>query len=457
MPDKQIIDLPVLDELKDTDYLVVGRPSAPEPAQKMQGAQLVVFVNKSAQPYVTEAAKQAQAAAASAQTATTKASEASQSATQAQDAQQGAATAQAAAKTAQGKAESAQTAAESAKAGANTAKAAAEAAQGKAEQALTGATNAKTAAEFAQGKAETAKTEAESAKKAAETALQGANSSAQTASRAKEAAETAKAEAQKSQQAIENMGVSVESLPPETPPEVAKSIVQGVVNLLFKIPQGRTGQKGDIGPPGVSIDRIEKTHGDGSPGTKDTYTIYLDDGTSYPFQVLNGPQGPQGNGLTIKFTYDTLGELEAAVPVPELGMNAYIGTTQPYDVYSYTQTDSGNRWVNGGKLQGPEGSPGADGISPTVEVTPIENGHQVTITDKTGSKGFTVKNGEKGPAGADGKQGPRGDPGPAGANATINGYNAINIVQGENVSITDDGDGTFTVSADAAAVKLVRW
>lgn len=271
MPDKQIIDLPALDELKDTDYLVVGRPSAPEPAQKMQGAQLAAFVDKSAQPHVKEAAKQAQAAAASAQTANTKASEASQSATQ----------------------------------------------------------------------------------------------------------------AQKSQQAIENMGVSVESLPPETPPEVVKSIVQGVVNLLFKIPQGRTGRKGDIGPQGVSIDRIEKTAGDGSPGTNDTYTIYLDNGTSYPFQVLNGPQGPQGNGLTIKFTYDTLGELEAAVPVPELGMNAYIGTTQPYDVYSYTQTDSGNRWVNGGKLQGPEGQQGPAGANATI------NG--VNALTLTAAGGLSVK------------------------------------------------------------------
>lgn len=280
MPDKQIIDLPALDELKDTDYLVVGRPSAPEPAQKMQGTQLVAFVNKSAQPHVTEAAKQAQAAAASAQTATTKASEASQSATQAQDAQQMAATAQAAA----------------------------EAAQAQAGQSATTA-------------------------------------------------------AQAAQEAIENLGMSAQGLPEGSQPEVTKSVIEGIVSLTFKIPAGATGPEGPTGPQGVSVDRVEKTSGTGEPGTTDTYTIYLTDGSSYPFQVLNGPQGPQGNGLTIKFTYDTLGELETAVPVPELGMNAYIGTAQPYDVYSYTQTDSGNRWVNGGKLQGLEGKPGADGQS----------------------------------------------------------------------------------------------
>lgn len=275
MPDKQIIDLPALDELKDTDYLVVGRPSAPEPAQKMQGAQLVAFVDKSAQPHVTEAAKQAQAAAASAQTATTKASEASKSATQAQNAQQEAAI-------------------------------------------------AKTAAEAAQA----------------------------------QAGQSATAAAQAAQEAIENLGMSAQGLPEGSQPEVTKSVIEGIVSLTFKIPAGATGPEGPTGPQGVSVDRVEKTSGTGEPGTTDTYTIYLTDGSSYPFQVLNGPQGPQGNGLTIKYTYDTLRELEAAVPSPERGMNAYIGTGAPYDLYTYTQTSSGNQWTNGGPLQGPTGADG---------------------------------------------------------------------------------------------------
>lgn len=275
MPDKQIINLPALDELKDTDYLVVGRPSAPEPAQKMQGAQLVAFVDKSAQPHVTEAAKQAQAAAASAQTATTKASEASKSATQAQNAQQEAAI-------------------------------------------------AKTAAEAAQA----------------------------------QAGQSATAAAQAAQEAIENLGMSAQGLPEGSQPEVTKSVIEGIVSLTFKIPAGATGPEGPTGPQGVSVDRVEKTSGTGEPGTTDTYTIYLTDGSSYPFQVLNGPQGPQGNGLTIKYTYDTLGELEAAVPSPERGMNAYIGTGAPYDLYTYTQTSSGNQWTNGGPLQGPTGADG---------------------------------------------------------------------------------------------------
>lgn len=38
-------------------------------------------------------------------------------------------------------------------------------------------------------------------------------------------------------------------------------------------------------------------------------------------------------------------------------------------------------------------SNGKDGISPTVEVTPITGGHRVTITDKDGTKSFDVLDG----------------------------------------------------------------
>lgn len=42
---------------------------------------------------------------------------------------------------------------------------------------------------------------------------------------------------------------------------------------------------------------------------------------------------------------------------------------------------------------------GGEAVSPTVEVTQIENGHRVTITDVNGSESFDVMNGEKGDKG----------------------------------------------------------
>lgn len=48
--------------------------------------------------------------------------------------------------------------------------------------------------------------------------------------------------------------------------------------------------------------------------------------------------------------------------------------------------------------QGPAGPKGNDGFSPIVEVTDIEGGHQVVITDATGPHFFVVKNGKDGEA-----------------------------------------------------------
>ena len=53
-------------------------------------------------------------------------------------------------------------------------------------------------------------------------------------------------------------------------------------------------------------------------------------------------------------------------------------------------------------------------VSPTVAVTPTENGHQVKITDNRGEHMFSLMNGEQGPQGIQGLQGERGSQGPKG-------------------------------------------
>jgi hypothetical protein len=45
-----------------------------------------------------------------------------------------------------------------------------------------------------------------------------------------------------------------------------------------------------------SIMRIERTEGDGSPGTFDTYTIFFTDATETTYQVWNGANGTGGDG-----------------------------------------------------------------------------------------------------------------------------------------------------------------
>lgn len=49
-----------------------------------------------------------------------------------------------------------------------------------------------------------------------------------------------------------------------------------------------------MGPPGVSIRSIERTDGDGSQGSVDTYTITMTDGETFQFAVYNGRDGARG-------------------------------------------------------------------------------------------------------------------------------------------------------------------
>lgn len=416
MPDLSvnISELPVSPAMADDGLLVVYQNST---TNSIKGALIKSYAQQAVASQVTAA----QQSATQAQT----------SATQAQSAQQAAATAQSGAQAAETAAEAAQAAAESAQAQAGKSATAAAQAQTEAQQAATTATQqaqaaqtaaseAETASGSAQGYASTAQGAAQTAQtqaQAAQSAANEAETSAAAAANSENTALTAAQNAQAAQEAIENLGVSAQGLPEGSQPEVSKSVIEGIVSLTFKIPAGATGPEGPTGPQGVSVDRVEKTSGTGEPGTTDTYTIYLTDGSSYPFQVLNGPQGPQGNGLTIKYTYDTLEELEAAVPSPERGMNAYIGTGEPYDVYTYTQTSSGNQWTNGGPLQGPAGATGPAGVGissinrtgGTGAAGSLDT-YTVTLSDGS-SYQFTVQNGANG---ATGPQGPQGDPGPEG-------------------------------------------
>lgn len=52
--------------------------------------------------------------------------------------------------------------------------------------------------------------------------------------------------------------------------------------------QGPVGEKGE---PGNNIASITRTSGNGAPGTTDTYTVMLTDGSTSTFQVYNGADG----------------------------------------------------------------------------------------------------------------------------------------------------------------------
>ena len=63
------------------------------------------------------------------------------------------------------------------------------------------------------------------------------------------------------------------------------------------------------GEPGVGIQSIQRTAGNGAPGTFDTYTVTLTDGSTYPIQVYNGANG-EGSGDMTALVYDPQGKAQ---------------------------------------------------------------------------------------------------------------------------------------------------
>lgn len=81
------------------------------------------------------------------------------------------------------------------------------------------------------------------------------------------------------------------------------------------------------GDQGVGIQNIERTAGNGAPGTDDTYTITMTNGKTYFFTVHNGTDGT-GAGDMLQATYDPQGKAQdifgyvdnklAALPTPDV-------------------------------------------------------------------------------------------------------------------------------------------
>lgn len=74
-------------------------------------------------------------------------------------------------------------------------------------------------------------------------------------------------------------------------------------------PPGQQGPQGEQGETGNGIASINRTSGDGAPGTKDTYTISYTDGSTFTFEVYNGANGT-GTGDMTAAVYDPTGRMQ---------------------------------------------------------------------------------------------------------------------------------------------------
>ena len=83
-------------------------------------------------------------------------------------------------------------------------------------------------------------------------------------------------------------------------------------------------------------------------------------------QGKRGPQGEQGNGFKVLGHYESEEALRGAVTAPETGDAYSVGAEEPYDFYIYGETEDGLNWKNYGPLQGPAGKDGVNGKDATI-------------------------------------------------------------------------------------------
>lgn len=330
---------------KSAEAAAKSASAAQESATQAEEAQEAAESAKSGAEVAQKAAETAQGAAADAQAGAESAKTAAEAAADvaAKDAAEGVreelsvyveqtkANAQAAADSASEAAASQEVAAKSAQGAAGSATAAA--------QNAVDAADARTAAEAAQGKAEAAQVVAEAAKSGAETAAGTATTKAEEASASAETAKQYSGKPPKPQngtwwvwnaetQAYTDTGIKsvlsiVKSYPSVEAMEADKlNMHEGDLVIIASTVDDPDNSKlyvhdgvgwvylSDLsGVEGVGIAGISQTDGNHAPGTTDTYTIELTDGSSYEFTVYNGADG-DGSGDMQSSTYDPQGKAQ---------------------------------------------------------------------------------------------------------------------------------------------------
>lgn len=138
--------------------------------------------------------------------------------------------------------------------------------------------------------------------------------------------------------------------------------------------KGDKGNKGDKGDPGVGIQSIQQVQSSQQSGRPNVLRITMEDGQTSEFTVYNGQSGAR------------------VIQVVTQESSADGGV----NIITF-RDDEGSL----GTARVRNGTTGRAGVSPTVTVTTIANGHRVTITDASGSQSFDVLNGEDGDGAGD--------------------------------------------------------
>ena len=157
--------------------------------------------------------------------------------------------------------------------------------------------------------------------------------------------------------------------------------------------------KGDKGDPGQ--DGVSPTLSENKVGKVTTVTVTDGNGT-HTFEVndgADGKDGQDGTSVTILGSYSTEAELISAHPTGNKGDSYLVGG----DLYVWDVSTSA--WKNVGSIQGPPGTDGVDGVSPTVNISKDGMVTTIVITDINGTYTATINDGTDGQDGVNGTNG----------------------------------------------------
>lgn len=223
--------------------------------------------------------------------------------------------------------------------------------------------------------------------------------------------------------------------------------------------QGPKGDKGDTGATGPQGEQgIQGEAGPIGPQGPAGAT-----GATGP-QGIQGPKGNPGASFAISKIYATVADMNdgyatdglaegklVAISSDTGGTEAgyiYIKGETAYEFFYNLGDTTGIEGPQGPQgEQGPKGEQGEQGIQ-GIQGPAGPQGLQGIqgIPGPQGPKGDKGDKGDQGIQGVPGIQGVQGQTGEKGADATINGVNTLNIVQGENITLNQVGD-TLTISA----------
>ena len=124
-------------------------------------------------------------------------------------------------------------------------------------------------------------------------------------------------------------------------------------------PAGHDGLNGKDGKDGATVQSFERTSGNGSPGTTDTYTLTMTDGSSFEVFVYNGADG-EGSGDMTSTVYDPQGKKQDIFRYVDDKMKD-IDPDVTADEVTFADGETFQQKYDSGELTGKDGEPGETG------------------------------------------------------------------------------------------------